>query len=62
MLYGMGFETQASQTLRRSDINARNVAGQLFQENATRTQQLNATMPTNRDLINKVYNYGFQKI
>jgi len=62
VLYGMGFETQASQTLRRSDINARNVAGQLFQENATRTQQLNATMPTNRDLINKVYNYGFQKI
>jgi len=62
VLYGMGFETEASQTLRRSDIEAQKVAGRLFQENAARTEQLNAAMPTNRDLINKVYRYGFQNI
>lgn len=62
VLYGMGFETQASQTLRRSDREAQKVAGRLFQENAARTKQLTAAMPTNRDLINKVYRHGFQNI
>ena len=62
VLYGMGFETQRSTTARRSEQQADQRAGNLFQENATRTQQLQASLPTNRELINKIYSYGLQKI
>ncbi len=62
VLYGMGFETQPSATQRRSEIEAFNRAGSLFQENAKRTQQLKSSLPTNRELINKIYSYGLQKI
>jgi hypothetical protein len=58
----MGFHTQPNQTVRRSELTEQKIADRLFQENAARTQQLIASMPTNRDLINKVYTYGFQKI
>ena len=34
----------------------------LFRENAQRTEQLINSLPTNRELINKIYKYGFQKI
>ena len=62
VLYGMGFHTQPNQTVRRSEQAEQKIAYRLFQENAARTQQLMASMPTNRDLINKVHTYGFQKI
>ena len=62
VLYGMGFETQRSTTQRRSEQQAYKMAGSLFQENAKRTQQLLAAMPTNRELINKIQAYGLQKI
>jgi len=62
VLYGMGFHTRPNQTVRRSELTEQKIADRLFQENAARTQQLMASMPTNRDLINKVYTYGFQKI
>ena len=62
VLYGMGFETQRSTTARRSEQQAYQRAGNLFQENAKRTQQLQASLPTNRELINKIYSYGLQKI
>lgn len=62
VLYGMGFETQRSTTERRSEQQAYQRAGNLFQENAKRTQQLQASLPTNRELINKIYSYGLQKI
>ena len=62
ILYGMGFETLSSNTRRRSDIDAGNVAAALFQENAKRATQLKGSLPTNRELINKIYTYGFQKI
>jgi tryptophan halogenase len=62
ILYGMDFETQPNQTQRRSEMEAQKVAGTLFQENAMRTQQLCTSMPSNRDLINKIYRYGLQKI
>jgi hypothetical protein len=58
----MDFETLTSQTQRRSEQAERLRAGSLFQENAARTQQLQASLPTNRDLINKIHTFGFQKI
>ncbi|MDG2501882.1 MAG: tryptophan 7-halogenase [Porticoccaceae bacterium] len=62
ILYGMGFETQGSATERRSELDAGEKAGKLFQENIKRTQQLQGSLPTNRELINKIHRYGFQKI
>jgi tryptophan halogenase len=62
VLYGMNFETNASTTSRRSDRDGREVAAQLFQKNAKQRQELQAAMPTNRDLINKINTYGLQKI
>ena len=62
VLYGMDFETMPSQTQRRSEQADQQRAGRLFQENAARTQQLKTSLPTNRDLINKIHTFGFQKI
>jgi len=62
VLYGMNFETNPSTTTRRSDREGREVAANLFQKNARQRQELAAAMPTNRDLINKINTYGFQKI
>jgi tryptophan halogenase len=62
ILYGMGFETQSSATERRSELDASKKVGKLFQENIKRTQQLQSSLPTNRELINKIHRYGFQKI
>lgn len=62
VLYGMDFTTQSDHSQRRSNREGAGVAMTLFQENAKRTQQLVASLPTNRELINKIYQYGFQKI
>lgn len=62
ILYGMDFKTRAKTANRRSDVEAQNSAERLFQENAQRTKNLVAAMPTNRELINKIHTYGLQKI
>ena len=62
VLYGMDFNTQLDPRLKRSDREAGDKAISLFMENAKRTEQLLSTMPSNRELINKIYKYGFQKI
>jgi tryptophan 7-halogenase len=62
VLYGMNFETQPSATIRRSDREGRQAAVTLFQNNLKQRQELQAAMPTNRDLINKINTYGLQKI
>ncbi|MDE0745898.1 MAG: tryptophan 7-halogenase, partial [SAR202 cluster bacterium] len=62
VLYGMGFETQSSTTVRRSDREADSAAAELFRENKERTKKLLASMPTNRELIDKITTYGLQKI
>jgi tryptophan halogenase len=62
VLYGMNFETNPSTTSRRSDREGREAAASLFQKNAKQRQELQAAMPTNRDLINKINTYGLQKI
>ncbi|WP_239923590.1 tryptophan halogenase family protein [Agaribacterium haliotis] len=60
VLYGMGFETQAS-FLERSE-SRRKLAMESFQKNKMLTQQLVQHLPTNRELINKIKEYGLQKV
>ncbi|KXI27750.1 tryptophan halogenase family protein [Paraglaciecola hydrolytica] len=60
VLYGMGFETLSRATQRRSQ-NAQQ-AEQQFRKNTELSQKLVAGLPTNRDLINKIHQYGLQKI
>ncbi|MDG2017984.1 MAG: tryptophan 7-halogenase [Porticoccaceae bacterium] len=62
ILYGMDFKTQLDPRFKRTDREAADKAMGLFMENAKRTEQLVSSMPTNRELINKIYKYGFQKI
>jgi hypothetical protein len=62
ILYGMDFKTMVDPSLKRSDREAGSKAMGLFTENAKRTEQLLSSMPSNRELINKIYKYGFQKI
>lgn len=60
VLYGMGFETKQRPTRRMSD-NAE-LAKANFQKNAQITQKLLAGLPSNRELINKIREFGLQKI
>ena len=62
VLYGMGFVTQQSPLGSRTDREAANIGMQLFQENADKTQRLVGMLPSNRELIDKISTYGFQKI
>lgn len=62
ILYGMGFKTHPSLTSRRSERDVRDKAARLFEENTEQTKKLIASMPTNRELIDKVKKFGFQKI
>jgi tryptophan halogenase len=62
VLYGMNFETEGPADWRRSDIEARATVESLFSENIRRTTQLQTALPTNRELISKVHEFGFQEI
>ena len=62
VLYGMNFETEGPSNRRQSDAVSRATAGELFEENIRLTKQALQALPTNRDLINKVHEFGFQKI
>jgi len=62
VLYGMEFETEGPSKLRRSDVTTGTEAESLFNDNMRLTKQLLAALPTNRDLISKIDEFGFQKI
>lgn len=62
VLYGMNFETEGPNERRRSDIATRSAAEGLFSDNIKRTTQLLKALPTNRELIGKIHEFGFQKI
>ncbi|MGB5490989.1 MAG: tryptophan 7-halogenase, partial [Woeseiaceae bacterium] len=62
ILYGMGFETVPRHTgSPRQDQHQRQASG-LFQENETRAAQLQQALPGNRELLNKVREFGFQTL
>ena len=60
VLYGMGFRTEPS-PLGLSE-SSRKIAEQYFRENEKRAAEMVAAMPTNRELIDKIYEYGLQRV
>jgi hypothetical protein len=62
VLYGMNFETVMPETHRRSDEHKNARAESHFNENRKQTAQMLNALPTNRDLLGKVHEIGFQKI
>ena len=62
VLYGMDFVTEMNPMSKRSDREAGIQAQAMFIENANYAQRLAASMPSNRELINKIYKYGLQKV
>ena len=60
VLYGMGFQTQQSPF----GLSAESVlqAKQEFQENAMKSQQLVSSLTSNRELLNKIHQYGLQRV
>ena len=62
VLYGMDFETEVPANGLHSFESGKTSADSLFRENEKQTMKLLSALPTNRDLIGKVYEYGFQKI
>jgi glycine/D-amino acid oxidase-like deaminating enzyme len=62
VLYGMGFESEGAGNLRRSDVSTRESADRLFYDAAKLKGQLLKALPTNRELLAKVQEYGFQKV
>ena len=60
ILYGMRFETVPHQTF--SHRQQQRQASELFRRNAARAAQLKQALPGNRELLDKVREFGFQKL
>jgi flavin-dependent dehydrogenase len=60
ILYGMGFHTEPRSTERKY-VDERK-AQQFFSENVEITNKYLAALPTNRELVNKILEFGMQKI
>ena len=60
VLYGMQFSTEVS-SLGLSD-QSRRVAQQKFSENAKMVSKILTSLPTNRELLRKVNQFGFQRV
>jgi len=59
VMYGMGFETEVDPN---DLLVSEQVAAQHRNENSALTEQLTAKLPTNRDLLQKIRDYGIQPI
>ena len=62
VLYGMDYETETPAQGSRSFENGKATAESLFRENQKRARQLIQALPTNRELIRKVHEHGFQRV
>jgi hypothetical protein len=62
ILYGMGFRTEPLRTCSHQQDQRQRQAAEFFQQNAARASQLQQAMPSNRELLNKVREFGFQKL
>ena len=62
VLYGMGFRTAPRHAGGRRQDQHRRQASELFQKNAARAAQLRQALPGNRELLDKVREFGFQKL
>jgi len=59
VLYGMGFRTEVDP---EDNEHSQSLAARLLQENAQLTRQLKTKLPKNRDLLQKISDYGMQPI
>jgi tryptophan halogenase len=59
VLYGMGYETEV---MPEEAAENELLATRLRQENERQTAQLRAQLPTNRELLKKIYEYGLQSV
>ena len=62
ILYGMGFRSEPRHTGSYQQDQRQRQAAELFQKNAARAAQLQQAMPGNRELLDKVREFGFQKL
>ena len=60
VLYGMGFETKKNEVSCKF-VNEE-MAHQFFSENAELTKKYLSALPSNRELIDKIKQYGMHKI
>jgi tryptophan halogenase len=59
VLYGMGFDSENSP---EDTIDTELLASRLRQENERQTLELRSRLPKNRELLNKIHEYGLQPI
>jgi tryptophan 7-halogenase len=59
VLYGMGFKTKV---MPEETADTATAAARLVRENDQATGDLRARLPTNRELLNKIYQYGLQPV
>jgi tryptophan 7-halogenase len=59
VLYGMGFHTQVAP---EDTVETALVAGRLLRENERITGDMRTRLPKNRELLNKIYEYGLQPV
>ncbi len=59
VLYGMGFRTEVVPEERAESSTD---AAKLVEENARMTAELSARLPKNRELLNRIYQYGLQPV
>jgi tryptophan 7-halogenase len=59
VLYGMGFETQVTA---EDTVETALAASRLLQENERATGEMRGRLPKNRELLNKIYEYGLQPV
>lgn len=62
VIYGMGFSTKENPFSLRDEGANRDKANEFFKNNSNRTTQLINTLPSNRELINKIHEFGLAKI
>lgn len=62
VLYGMGFITKGNSVPLRSATDDLTKANKLFAENLQKTDKLQSVLPSNRELLNKISEFGFPKI
>src|SRR5262249_51417605 len=59
VLYGMGFESEVAA---EDTMDTRPLAARARQEIERQTQEMRAGLPQNRDLLNKIHQYGLQPV
>jgi tryptophan 7-halogenase len=59
VLYGMGFETQVAP---EDTVDSALAAARFLRENERVTGEMRARLPKNRELLNKIYEYGLQPV